>query len=225
MSTKNYIVSKKPIQFSWRGIEIFIHEQFLEKTISMKTVLDMVSKEVPMHLFRGLDAIYVGNFDFLHDRSLNALFKDGAIFLANSSTSEDDIADDIVHELAHLAEREFADLIYGSGEIKREFLQKREALHFMIKDEGYDISLSYFLDTEYNKNFDMFLYQEVGYPTLSMLTVNLFYSPYGATSLREYFANCFEGYFWDKDISRIEELSPRVFDKLNILAYYPEEKK
>ena len=49
--------------------------------------------------------------------------------------------------------------------------------------------------TEYNKKFDNFFANEVGYPTLLSLTMGLFVSPYGATSIQEYFANGFEKYF------------------------------
>ena len=86
--------------------------------------------------------------------------------------------------------------------------------------EGFEINLRDLMNPEYEKSVDLFLYQVVGYPTLSMLTVNLFYSPYGTTSLREYFANCFEAFYWDKDTDRVKQISPKVFDKLVKLLYY-----
>ena len=80
-----------------------------------------------------------------------------------------------------------------------------------------------FLNLEYSIGFDNFLYKEVGYPLLSVLTVNLFYSPYGATSLREYFANCFEAYFFHKDVAYLKKISPNVFAKIVNLGYNKED--
>ena len=57
------------------------------------------------------------------------------------------------------------------------------------------------------------------------MSVNLFYSPYAITSLREYFANGFEAYFNNKDRSRIHVLSPILFDKLEKLDYNKERKR
>ena len=75
------------------------------------------------------------------------------------------------------------------------------------------------MNPEYDIEFDRFLYQEIGYPILTMLTVNTFYSPYGATSLSEYFANGFEAFFYHQDIERIKALSPNLIDKLTELLY------
>ena len=200
-------------------MDIFVQEDFVNKKISMRHVLDSVFKKVPTHLSRGLDAIYVGNFDFLNNRDLDAMYKDGAIFLSNDKKSVADVADDIVHELAHLVETEYGSLIYGDGQIEQEFIEKRKDLFFSLKEEmnNMELTLIDFLDPEYNPQFDQFLYQELGYSMLSIMTINLFYSPYGATSLREYFANCFEGFFWDRDIVRIKSLSPKVYSKLERL--------
>ena len=84
----------------------------------------------------------------------------------------------------------------------------------LLKNEGYNLELNYFLEPDFNREFDNFLYMDVGYPILSLLTVNLFYSPYGATSLREYFANGFEAFFMREDIDRLKAISPKLFTKL-----------
>ena len=57
----------------------------------------------------------------------------------------------------------------------------------------------------------------VGYPTLTQLTPNLFVSPYGATSLREYFANCFEEYFARRQYNHVKKISPAVYEKIELL--------
>ena len=67
--------------------------------------------------------------------------------------------------------------------------------------------------TEYNKKFDNFLANEVGYPTLLSLTMGLFVSPYAATSIQEYFANGFEKYFLDNP-RMVRDISPVLYGKI-----------
>ena len=54
---------------------------------------------------------------------------------------------------------------------------------------------------------------EVGYPTLLSLTMGLFVSPYGATSIQEYFANGFEKYFLDNPLT-VRDMSPVLYRKI-----------
>ena len=60
----------------------------------------------------------------------------------------------------------------------------------------------------------MFLLNDVGYATLTQLTVGLFLSPYGVTSLAEYFAEGFESYVL-RDKKSVKEISPACFIKIN----------
>ena len=71
-----------------------------------------------------------------------------------------------------------------------------------------------FLNTDFDLEFDEFLYKTVGYPTLRLVTTNLFYSPYGSTSLREYFANGFEAFFMKEDINLLKKISPILYGKI-----------
>ena len=68
----------------------------------------------------------------------------------------------------------------------------------------------------YNKKFDNFLANVVGYPTLLTLTMGLFASPYGATSIQEYFANGFEKYFLDNP-RRVRDISPVLYRKIELI--------
>jgi hypothetical protein len=47
--------------------------------------------------------------------------------------------------------------------------------------------------------------------------MGLFLSPYGATSLREYFSNAFEGYFLNDEKEYVKKISPAVYNKLDKL--------
>ena len=57
---------------------------------------------------------------------------------------------------------------------------------------GFKVPKEVFLDTEYSKEFDMFLLQDVGYDKLSEIAKGIFISPYAATSLREYIATAYK---------------------------------
>ena len=76
-----------------------------------------------------------------------------------------------------------------------------------------------FLNIEYDKNFDKYLYKVVGYDKLTMLTMGLFITPYGATSIREYFANGFEHYFLESK-EYVQKISPSLFIKIEEIIDY-----
>ena len=214
------IRKKIDTHFRLSGVEFYLQDPFTAPEVSLKRVAKKVLSSIPPHFFKNLDSIYVGDYDFLRQRGLDASLINGGIFVSTHKHSEDDVCDDIVHEVAHLVEEEYGDLIYSDNSIESEFLAKRKQLLGILNSEGYSIDYMQFLDIDYNVSLDSFLYQEVGYPNLSVMTVNLFCSPYGATSIREYFANCFEYFFWDKDVDRVKKISPKVFAKLIKLLYY-----
>ena len=81
-----------------------------------------------------------------------------------------------------------------------------------------DIAEKDFLNIDYSKEFDEFLYREVGYDKLTFFTMGLFVSPYGATSYREYFANAFEHYFLT-DPQYVKIISPAAYDKIDGLVF------
>ena len=94
---------------------------------------------------------------------------------------------------------------------------KRMKLKEILQANGYDVSKQNFENLEYDEKFDFYLYEEIGYPALTTLTVNLFCSPYGATSIREYFANAFENFFM-KEPRYVKKLSPKVYNKIVLLS-------
>lgn len=195
-----------------------IQQEQLPDNININNILKKLEIIIPHHFIQNLDGIYFGNYDFLLNRDLNALYKDGVIYVLPEQDDEDDIFDDIVHEIAHCVEETYGHDIYEDGLIEEEFLIKRRRLLDILKAYGYNgVSDSSFMDPEYNEKFDQFLYLMVGYPTLTQLTPSLFVSPYGATSLREYFANCFEEYFARRQYKPVQNISPSVYDKIEML--------
>ena len=216
----NYIresLRKGTEKLLFNRIVVYIKDP-LPENFDLDYVFSQIQEVVPEHLSYGVDSILVGQFDDIEERELDALYKDGAIYTTNQQRNEDDMINDIIHELSHANEETYAALIYADGKIENEFLGKRKKLLDILKSEGYNVSINTFMDTEYSKDFDMFLYKEVGYEKLTMFTMGLFVSLYGATSLREYFANGFEHYFLH-DPKYVKTISPAVYEKVDSITF------
>ncbi len=125
--------------------------------------------------------------------------------------------EDFVHELGHSIEEVTNFDLYSDETINDEFYAKRMKLKDILNANGYKVDGYKFDQLEYNEKFDMYLYEEIGYPALTTLTVGLFCSPYGATSIREYFANSFEHYFM-KNAQYVKKLSPAAYKKIVLLT-------
>jgi len=197
--------------------KVFIKDPIPEH-INLESVFGNLKKNIPPEYLNNIDYIIIGEFDILKKRNVNAAYAERIIYLSNVQDDEDDICDDIVHEIAHSVEESHGLQIYPDGQLESEFLSKRERLFHLLEAEGFDVNYQDFMETKYSQNFDNFLYHEVGYLLMANLGANLFYSPYGATSLREYFANGFEAYFHHKDKDKLASVSPILFDKLEDLS-------
>lgn len=212
---KNYIKekNKKKTNFSIKGIDI----QILNHTPSDASIMDAVEKifEIfPSSFFSGLESIKIGNFSYLKKRKIKALYSKKTIYLSNDQDDTNDMLDDLVHELAHFLEEEkFKSLIYGDKEVEKEFIQKRKILFQRLKDKNYKVNKKDFLNTEFDYEFDMYLYETIGYKTLSAISSDIFYKPYSITSVREYFADSFEAFFYKKDVEKIKSISPALYKK------------
>ena len=127
-------------------------------------------------------------------------------------SSEKDLLDDLLHEFAHRFEENNSEKIYEDGSIANEFLGKRKRLFYML-DEPMDMMLDY-INPEYDKKFDNYLYKNVGYDKLRSMTHSLFFSPYAITALKEYWANGFENYLLGSR-GKLKEISPALYEKID----------
>ena len=93
-----------------------------------------------------------------------------------------------------------------------------DMLENFVHEVAYQVNPNLYGYTEYNKTFDKFLSDEVGYPTLLNLTMGLFVSPYAATSIQEYFANGFEKYFLDEP-RHVWSISPVLYEKIETVIH------
>jgi len=228
MSKSDYIReslkrSKSLNHYSLFGSEIPIYVKdeliFIDDKSTLEDVIKIVENSLPSFLVSNVDVIYVGDFSHFEERDTNAAYENGAIYVINVQDSAMDMADDIVHEIAHAVEERFYDEIYGDGRVENEFLGKREKLYQILKAyEEPMIDLAYFQNPDYNDKFDEYLYMQIGYPALNAFGNGLFYSPYAATSIREYFARGFEAFFLHKDLKTLANISPILYNKLENLA-------
>ena len=200
------------------GVQVIIDDP-LPKNINPKNVIKNTLNLIPKHLSSGVDKIYMGQYEKLIKRNLQALYsaKTSSIYVSNEQHSEMDIIDDIVHEFAHSVEGMYNNQIYADKEIEKEFIVKRRRMWEKLKRIDPKIKLDTFLNVEYSRAFDEYLYKKIGYTTLGLITSDIFYSPYAATSLREYFANGFEAFFVQKDVNRLKRVSPFLYKKIEEL--------
>ena len=187
-------------------------------------VLNTIENKIFRSLTGNFENIYVGQFDdFESDgRHFNALYKDGTIYVSATQDDDADMIDDIVHEIAHSLEKSNYEEIYGDQALEKEFLAKRKYLYHLAPSKK-RANLVYFLNPDYDVNFDMYLYKDLGYDLLRTLASELFYSPYAITALKEYWANGFEHYFLG-DRQKLKDISPILYNKIvNLIEFKKEE--
>ena len=203
--------------YKMQEIDIFIKDQ-LPSHIDPDLVFSTFARLIPAHLLSGVDIIYVGQFDVFKEKKVNAVFQDGAIYVSNEQDSNQDMIDDIIHELAHSVEEKFTQYIYNENDLKNEFLGKRKRLYDILNSYDYDPSPLIKTTYHYDEKIDMYFYEKVGYEAMWNLVNGLFPSPYSTTSLREYFAVGFEQYFMGEKVM-IKKYCPVLYSKIENLEY------
>ena len=196
-------------------IDVYI-KNFLPKGFDLQGVLHKVEHTLPASMMQDIDAIIIGEFKMLKKKDLDAVFEDGAIYLTNDQESEADMYDDIVHEVAHAVEKNYGMEIFGDGQLETEFINKRRVLYSTLNAHGHhELSMLDYINPDYDKKFDKFLYKTVGYDRIRHLVMGLYLSPYAATSLSEYWANGFEALITGEQPQEyIKETCPQLYSKL-----------
>jgi len=200
------------------GLHVYIKEPLHNEDIDLEEVVSKLEGALPRHLLSEVEMIVVGWFDEFETRDINAFYRDGALYVSNMQSDSDDLYDDLVHETAHSLESLYGHFIYADEKIKDEFLRKRKYLHDTLWSRGFKAPISFFTDVEYNKEFDMFLYEKIGYDKLSSLMMGLFINPYAATSLQEYFATGFTEFYINSEHRFLQKISPELYKKINLLC-------
>ena len=195
------------------GIHVYIKDP-LTNGLDMEEIVSIVENRIPKKFLTEVEMIIVGDLEEFEDRKINAMYKDGCLYITNEQDDADDLIDDIIHEIAHSLEEPFGLEIYGDKKLSSEFLNKRGQLRSILWAHDYKTQLNFFMNTEYDIEFDDFLLNKVGYDKLSILMQGLFISPYAATSLREYFATGFTDFFMEPDHRLLKSVSPILYKKI-----------
>ncbi len=198
---------------TFNGISVVIKDP-IDFDIETEDLKDVFSS-LPDHFLRNVDYVIFGDFDFLRKNNYHAAYNDGAIYALNTQEDNRDVLDDIVHEIGHAVEDMYRSFIYSDMMIEKEFLRKRQQLKKEMEKNG--INIPHEMDNaEYDQNLDKYFSDVIGYPIMTSYVQGIYYSPYGATSVNEYFANGFEAYFYHKDLY-LKKVSPVLFDRLEKL--------
>jgi len=225
MSTREYINrTSKVIQenMSINQVSIDIDSE-LPDDVNVAKVLTTFRGSLPKGYFKKLNGIRVVDLKEFDQRNISAKYSvdDKILYIsANRQDNNNDMLDDLIHEMGHHAETLYGDFIYGDGAIKDEFIMKRMQLRFELGSDGYDYTQFDFKNTQFNPELDVFLYKRVGKEKLKMMTAGMFVRPYQSLSLQEYFAVGFEQYYLGNHktlhrdcpvlYKRVEELDQKV---------------
>ena len=145
---------------------------------------------------------------------------DGAIYVTNDQSDNDDIYDDIVHEISHSIEKTHAGILFSDGSVEQEYLGKKNRLVSLLMADGHHLPPDILDTTEYNQGFDEFLHFELGWEKAGNYTRGLFIDSYAAVSLSEYFATAFEAYYVDQKGQELTKISPAMHEKIEMLTNY-----
>jgi len=208
--------------YTSRGTHVYFKDDLTNDEIDVEEIVAQVESALPEHLLSELEMIVVGWFDEFEDRNINAFYKDGILHVSNDQDDAADMYDDLIHEISHSIEEIYGYEIYGDQRVKDEFLRKRKMLHDKLWALGFKAPLKWFMETEYDKEFDEFLVETVGRDKLRMICMGLFINAYAPTSLREYFATAFTDYYLHPDHNFLKRLSPALYEKL-VLIQDPKE--
>lgn len=204
------------------GIHVYFKDALNNDEIDPEEVVNKFESAIPSHLLSEVEMIIIGTFDEFEERGINAFYDGGTLYVSNLQDDEADMYDDIVHEISHSIEEPHGYFIYGDKKVENEFLRKRKYLYDVLWGMGYKMPMSIFMNPEYSQDFDMLLYQKIGYGKLIPIVGGVFISPYAATSLREYFATGFtEFYVHPETHDFLQKISPELYRKL-ITLHNPE---
>ena len=202
--------------YTGAGNHVYVKDE-LTNGLSPDEVIEEFESYIPDHLLDEVEMIIIGWFDEFDERKINAFYSDNCLYISNEQDDPEDMIDDLIHETAHSLEAPHGNLIYGDGKLEKEFFNKRMHLHELLWTHGYKAPKSFFVDLDYNVEFDDFLLNQVGYDKLSLLMQGIFISPYAATSLREYFATGFTDFFMHSSRSDLKNVSPILYNKITSL--------
>ena len=121
--TQKKLQQKQTDFYTADGLHVYFKEP-LYSELDVERVVSKVEGIVPRHLREEVEMIIIGWFDEFEKRSINAFYKDGALYISNVQDNEADMYDDIIHEIAHSLESKYGYEIYGEVKFKGENLKE-----------------------------------------------------------------------------------------------------
>ena len=203
--------------YTSRGTHVYFKDQVTNPNIDIESIVAAVESKIPSHLLDEFEVIVIGHFEEFEERDITAFYQDGILHISNSQEDDADLVEDIIHEIAHSLESTYGYEIYGDQKIKDEFLRKRKILHDKLWALGYKAPLEWFLNTEYDEEFDNYLLERVGREKLRMICMGLFINAYAPMSLREYYATGFTDFYMYPNHNFLRKISPALTKKLTML--------
>jgi len=197
-------------------IKVHVLQQ-ITNNVDISYVIKKIENTVPKNFFYNIDGIYIVHIPEFDEREINALHKDGVIYISPDQDDNDDLIDDIIHEVAHAVDKYYEIEIYSDMSIEKEFLGKRMRLFDLLEADGQEPDIFLFKSPHYNRELDDYFYKSVGYDRLASHSMGLFVTPYSPTSLGEYFAEAFEEYFIG-DRNYLKTISPSVYRKIKLIT-------
>tara|TARA_R110002074_G_scaffold144402_10_gene292032 strand:- start:950 stop:1639 length:690 start_codon:yes stop_codon:yes gene_type:complete len=213
----NYVKSRNKSlpEYKFGSLQVIVKDP-LPDNIDVDNIFKEITSILPPRFVSLVDVVYVGSFDFFEEREINSLYMDGAIYVSNEQDNNEDMKDDVIHELGHALEDNYHDFIYDDEKIQDEYFAKLIKLKKFLEHEGYNTEAYSFFNLEYDADFDEFLFKKVGYEKLQNLSNGMFLNPYSITSLREYWSTGFEEYFLGNRLY-LEKVCPYINRKLSLL--------
>ena len=195
------------------NINVFVKDP-LPPEIDLTNVIMDLEETIPRHFFHEIETILIGQFKEIKERGIRAAYLDGGIYVTNDQPSEEQIFEDIVHEVAHAVEKMFEVEIYSDDSVEKEYLGKKKRFLDLLDANGFKVPNRIRYEIEYSKLFDEFLFYQVGYENVLPFTQGLFITPYSSVSVSEYFATTFEHYFVQAELAHVKQISPQLFNKI-----------
>ena len=106
----------------------YLNESLGSKKISQGSftnisgIFDTVTSLIPQHLLTEFDYVSIGDIPDFAERQINALTRDGVIYITSDQDDSADAIDDIIHEISHTLEAAYGYEIYADGKLEKEFL-------------------------------------------------------------------------------------------------------
>ena len=120
MSLKNYIQNKKSDNFTYKGIEVIIKDK-IEQDVSIEKVLKIVTSKIPNHLTSNFKRLYIGDFENMREREIQAFYSNKSIYITNRLKNDEDLLDDLIHEIYYKDFNFFITVLSNDGFISNYF--------------------------------------------------------------------------------------------------------